>query len=158
MVLVMAVVVVLADQLSKFLIRLSLVEGATTPIIKNIFHITYVRNAGAAFGLFPDRPAFLVAVSATIVLAIIVYYFSYRPSKPVVRAALGLELGGAVGNLIDRLVNGRVTDFLEIRNVWPVFNLADSAIVAGAVLLAIALIFFSPDAPDERQAKSKAGD
>lgn len=138
--LVVAGLVLLADQLTKIWIRETLSFGDSIPIIKNAFHLTYVKNPGAAFGLFPDRqPLFLIATVVTVVF-IIFYYRRVQTDQYLIKIALGLELGGALGNLIDRVTYGRVTDFLDFR-IWPVFNLADSAIVIGLGLLIGAVLF-----------------
>lgn len=145
-----AVLVVVLDQVSKYAVKGLLVEGASVPVIDNLFHITYVRNTGAAFGLFPKSPYFLIVVSVVIIVGIFVYYSSHRPSAKLLNAALGLELGGAVGNLVDRLATGRVTDFLDFR-IWPVFNVADSAIVVGGIVLG-ALLLFTKDGSHAKEA------
>lgn len=139
MVLFVAALVIAADQLTKYLVKIHLSEGASIPLIGNILRITHVRNPGAAFGMLPNMQVTLIIASAVFALAIAVYYFGHRhlghgPLNPIMKVALGLELGGAIGNLIDRLLIGRVTDFIDVR-IWPVFNLADTAVVCGAALL-----------------------
>lgn len=155
MILFIAALVTALDQLSKYVIRATMLEGASIPIVKGAFYITHVQNTGAAFGLFTNRPVFLIVVGLVIIGSVAAYYFSNRPTRPVVKIALGLELGGAVGNLVDRVVSGRVTDFLDLHRLWPVFNLADSAIVCGAVLLVLALLLFQDG---WRVEKTKVGD
>lgn len=122
------------DFLSKLAVRLTLPLGQPVPVIPGVFYLTYLRNPGAAFGLFPGRVQIFVIVS---VLAMIVLMVANQRLRPpvLVQAALGLQLGGVWGNLIDRVTSGLVTDFLDFR-IWPVFNLADSGIVVGAVVLA----------------------
>ncbi|MHB0977162.1 MAG: signal peptidase II [Candidatus Aquicultorales bacterium] len=155
MLLVVAVITFLVDQISKYAIRASLAEGASLPVVGGFFNIAHVRNAGAAFGLFPERSSFLIIVSLFIIVAILGYYVFAKPTNVVVKGALGLELGGALGNLVDRLVNGKVTDFLDFNGLWPVFNLADSAIVVGAVVMATVLLFA---VQPEEAVENKAGD
>lgn len=129
--------IIVLDQLTKFIIEssLSLYEVyAPMPALEPYFRITHVFNTGAAFGFFPDGGLFF-GILAVIVGFIIVYYNHTLPAGELgVRIALGLQMGGAFGNLIDRIRLGHVTDFLDF-GPWPVFNVADTAIVAGAVLL-----------------------
>ncbi|MFZ5646128.1 MAG: signal peptidase II [Bacillota bacterium] len=127
--------VFLADQASKMFIMGNMFLNQSIPVITNVFHITYIRNPGAAFGLMAYRTSFFIAVSILVVLGIIVFYKKYG-GKGTVQVTLGLIAGGALGNLVDRVRFGEVVDFLDFR-VWPVFNLADSAIVVGAALLVL---------------------
>ena len=144
-----AALVVLADQLSKYFVTVWLGEGQSwdiAPWLAPIFHITHVTNTGAAFGLFRGRGDFFVVIAAIVIVAIIVYYHYLPDGHWLMRVALGLQLGGAVGNnLVDRLRQGFVVDFIDLNfwplHEWPVFNLADSSIVAGVILLAILMIW-----------------
>lgn len=136
-----ASLVVIADQLSKFLIRTNLDLGQSMPE-DGLVRLSYVRNTGAAFGLLSNQ-TFLIMLTAVVGIAILLLYYSYPPfGRLPVRVGLGLLLGGSVGNLVDRLRSGYVTDFIDLR-VWPVFNLADSAIVVGVAILAYFLIFLA---------------
>ncbi|RJX29351.1 MAG: signal peptidase II [Dethiobacter sp.] len=135
---VVALLVILTDQLSKLWVLRKFAPGETWALIPNIFHLTYVRNPGAAFGILAYKTPFFIAIS---VLAIFLIVFSghFLDSRyALFRLALALQLGGAMGNLIDRLRTGYVIDFLDFR-FWPVFNLADTAIVLGIVLLFLSL-------------------
>lgn len=129
-----ALFVVLLDQVSKIYVRNLLSPGDSLPVIKGFLYITHIQNKGAAFGFLGGRQLLFVIVTILSIALIAVYYFKARESHPLFNLALGLEVGGAIGNLIDRLRFGGVTDFLNVR-VWPVFNVADTAIVAGVVLL-----------------------
>ncbi len=138
--LLIAVAVVTLDQVTKALVRSNMIPGQSIPP-DGPFRFTYVRNAGVAFGLVLANPHVLIAI--TILVSAFVVYLSLR--RPVfnhlfLRIALALLLGGAVGNLIDRLRLGYVTDFLDIR-VWPIFNIADSATVVSACMLAYYFLF-----------------
>jgi signal peptidase II len=124
------------DQLTKFLISRDLHLSQSIPLFKGIFHLTLVHNRGAAFGILRNQIVLLVATS---VFAIVLIYFNLKRSNKtkkisLYKVALGLILAGALGNLIDRLCFGFVIDFLDFR-IWPVFNIADSAITIGAILL-----------------------
>ncbi len=137
-----ALVVVSADQLSKLWIRSNLAVGESLPET-GFLRLTHIRNTGAAFGLFQDH-SLLLTIVAIIGIGILLFLvlFMYRrfdllDTTPG-RLSLGLILGGTVGNLIDRLSSGYVTDFIDV-GIWPAFNVADSAVVIGAILLAYSL-------------------
>jgi signal peptidase II len=121
------------DQLTKFLFNKALYLNQSIPVIKGAFHLTLVHNRGAAFGILKNQTSMLIITS---MLAILLIYsnLSYKKDKAIYNIALSLILAGAFGNLIDRLFLGYVVDFLDFR-IWPVFNLADSAITVGAILL-----------------------
>lgn len=104
------------------------------PVIKSVFHITYVNNPGAAFGLLANKTPVFIGVTLVVAVFILLTYNYLPPGRPLLRLALALMLGGAMGNLIDRVSFGYVIDFLDFR-IWPVFNVADMAIVTGVVLL-----------------------
>lgn len=128
--------VVIIDQITKALAVANLKIGESHPIINKLFYLTLVQNTGAAFGLFKNQAAFFILVSA---VAIIVMVFFLSKKKISQYLPLALILGGAIGNLIDRLRFGYVVDFLDFR-VWPVFNFADSCISIGAFLLFLLII------------------
>lgn len=129
------------DQLTKFAAIRNLSQGQTLPVVKGIFHFTLVSNRGAAFGMLKGQTPFFI-FSALLAIALI--YQGLKGTKSqgqaLYRISLGLILSGAVGNLIDRLRFGYVIDFLDFR-VWPVFNVADSAITIGAILLGYCICF-----------------
>lgn len=130
-----------ADQLTKAIVRARIPLGRSIPLIDGYLSLTHVRNSGAAFGLMPDgRPIF---VAASILISVILTYvlIAGRVHHSTTRVAMGLVLGGSVGNLVERIgPAGRVTDWLD-PHIWPVFNVADSAIVVGAVILAFVVVF-----------------
>jgi signal peptidase II len=146
--------VLVLDRLSKAVIEHTLAGRPPIRLIPGVLSLTYTTNSGGAFGL--GRSAPWLFAGATIVVTAAIVVFSFRPMRPTVAAALGLILGGALGNLADRALNGPgfggpVTDFIDFR-VWPIFNLADSAIVIGALLLAYA----SLDGSDEEASRTAA--
>ena len=125
-----AIGVLVADQLSKAWVRQNLALGESLPPDAPL-RLTHIHNAGAVFGITAN-PVFLALLNAAVLLFVLLYY--RRLSSLALRAGLGLVLGGGVGNLVDRLRMGYVTDFLDIR-VWPIFNLADSAVVVGSAIV-----------------------
>jgi signal peptidase II len=130
---------VLVDQFTKWLVRSNLSYGETWPEHSDaFFRIIHVTNSGAAFGILQGATPFLI-VTSTLGLAAILLYYVYPPmDHGIIRVALGLQLGGAIGNLIDRVRLGEVTDFVDVGN-FPTFNVADSAI---SVSIAAVLVFF----------------
>jgi signal peptidase II len=137
----------LLDQVSKAWVERTLAGRPPIRVIPGILSLNYTTNSGGAFG-FGESAPWLFA-GATVVVSAVIVVVSMRPMRTPVAVALGLILGGALGNLADRAglagFGGRVTDFIDLQ-VWPVFNLADTAIVIGAVVLAIS----SFDGTDER--------
>lgn len=122
------------DQISKLAVRTLMEEGSFLALIPGVLHLTRVHNYGAAFGFLNYRVSLFIVLSAIVSLAIAVFGRRYAAGRRLMAWGLGLLLGGALGNLVDRLWFGRVTDFIDFR-FWPVFNLADIAIVAGVVLV-----------------------
>ncbi|MEK7766463.1 MAG: signal peptidase II [bacterium] len=126
-----AVTLFLADQASKWLALSRLADSVTTPLIPSVFHLTLVHNTGAAFGMFHGGNLVLGLVAALVAGALTIWHASITQAHPGREWAVGLILGGALGNLFDRVYRSGVVDFLDFR-VWPVFNVADSAICVGA--------------------------
>ena len=126
------------DQFSKLFVRRFLSQGESVPIIKNIFHLTLVHNTGAAFGMF-QKGGMIFTVLAVIVAILILIFYPQVPRKEwALRLAMGLQLGGALGNFADRIKFGHVTDFISVWN-FPVFNIADSSITIGVAVLILAV-------------------
>jgi signal peptidase II len=141
-----ALLVVVADQLSKMWIRSNLVVGQSLPET-GFFRLTHIQNTGAAFGLFQGHSFALTIVALVGIVVLLVYALLIYRRFPILdnllgKSALGLVLGGTVGNLIDRLHLGYVTDFIDV-GFWPAFNIADSAIVVGVIMLAYSLYFLA---------------
>jgi signal peptidase II len=143
-----AAVSVLADQVTKQAVRRNLQPGQSlslTPGLGRVFSVTYVTNSGAAFGLFPGWSHVFVIIAVIVIVALVWYYVQLSDGQWPVQVALGLQLGGAIGNLIDRLhFAGSVVDFIDLNfwplARWPVFNIADSSIVVGVTLLTLLMI------------------
>ncbi|MBS3899091.1 MAG: signal peptidase II [Dethiobacter sp.] len=138
MLFLIALLIILIDQLTKLLIVNTMSQNESIPVITNIFHITYVHNFGAAFGLLAHRTGFFILVTVVLVLLLLAFLRYLPKEQKLLRSALVLLLGGATGNLIDRVRVGYVIDFFDFR-VWPVFNVADIAIVFGIGLLILDL-------------------
>lgn len=130
------ILVVLFDQLTKLLIRQNFQLNQSFPIIKNFLHLTYVTNTGSAFGLFKGLNVFFILFS--IIVIIVIFYYLKKIKEKVLPFSIGLLLGGTIGNLIDRIFYGAVIDFIDFR-IWPVFNVADSAVTISIMLLIILL-------------------
>ena len=135
-----ALLVFVFDRLTKIKIMRSMVQGESHQVMGDYFRITSVRNTGAAFGLFAGNHKIFVVISMVAIALVLMLYFRGGRSHRLRAAALGLILGGALGNVYDRLRYGEVVDFLELsvgRFHWPVFNVADSAVSVGVALLAL---------------------
>ena len=149
--------VVCLDRLAKWEVARNLALHENIQVIPDFFRITHVENRGAAFGLFADSPSewkIAVLVLFSIVALVIVSALLWRNSHSITTTGVGLALilGGALGNLWDRLVSGRVVDFLLFyvgQYQWPAFNVADSAIVIGAGLLVIEIMFTKAPAAEK---------
>jgi len=143
----------LLDQLSKIYIDRTFVLYQSLPVIENFFHITYLRNPGAAFGILADnsiRLPFFISISVIAAAGILWYLRRIPAGDRWQRLALGLIFSGAVGNLIDRVRLGEVIDFLDVhwyQYHWPAFNLADSAICVGVGIILLCSV------REERQKK-----
>ncbi len=142
---VWTILVILFDQGSKFLVQQKMKIGESIPIIKGIFHITYIENPRTAFGIFQYQTIFLViAILISVILTILISRKIVFKKESIMYVPLTLVLGGAVGNLIDRLRTGRVIDFLDFR-IWPIFNFADTAIVCGMLILLVYFLFYTKE-------------
>ena len=152
--LLIALLVVLLDRWTKRLAAARIAMYAHIQVIPGFFRLTHTENTGAAFSLFADSPshwktAMLIGFSVVAMLVVSVLLWKQSHAVTITGVALSLILGGAVGNLWDRVASGKVVDFLLLyvkQYQWPVFNLADSAIVVGASLLVIEILFHK--APD----------
>ncbi|KAF0117515.1 MAG: signal peptidase II [bacterium] len=141
--------VILLDQSSKLYIDRLLPLHYSITIIKNFIHITYVRNTGAAFGLLASQgtgfKVFFFATTSIIAITVIIFFLrSLKDTQTLLASSLSLIMGGAIGNLIDRVRLGEVIDFIDFHWYsyhWPAFNVADSAITVGGVFLIVNTVF-----------------
>jgi len=150
--LVLIIALIALDQATKFLIARTIAVYQTVTVIPRFFSLSRVHNKGAIFGMFSQHGGTIVSrvllVASLLALGMVVYYFLRTPAgHKVMKTALALILAGALGNLIDRLARGYVIDFLEVgvkQFVWPTFNVADSCITIGALLLVAVLFIRRP--------------
>ncbi|MDD5926687.1 MAG: signal peptidase II [Firmicutes bacterium] len=138
--------VLLIDYLVKLLVRCTMYCGQTIPVIDGIFSITYVQNRGAAFSLFTGRGPMIMTVTFVALCLAAWYMERHKNDHWTLLLSLELIISGGVGNLLDRAVNGFVTDMFDI-HFFPVFNIADIAICTGCGFLILYMFFF--DKPDE---------
>ncbi len=145
----LALAVFTVDQVTKAVVEASIPPQEVRPIVPGLFRLTHVKNRGAAFGIFADSPsegkiAALIFLSVVALVVVVTLLWRNQPTARRMGFGLALILGGAVGNLFDRLVHGSVVDFLDFYLSgyhWPAFNVADGAIVVGAVLLLVDMMF-----------------
>ena len=133
-----ALIVLISDQYTKFLIRKNFQLNESAPLIKSILHLTYVTNTGSAFSLFQGFNSIFILFSIVVIGTILYFIKRINDEEKFMQFALGLLLGGTIGNIIDRILHGHVTDFIDFR-IWPVFNIADSAVSISVILLIILL-------------------
>lgn len=151
----LALFILLLDRWTKRLVAAQIAMYQHIQVIPGFFRITHTENTGAAFSLFADSPSHwktTMLIGFSVIAMIVVSILLWKQSRPLTMTgtALSLILGGAVGNLWDRVASGRVVDFLDVYYKsyhWPVFNLADSAIVIGASLLVLEITFGNRKAP-----------
>lgn len=150
--LVLVIVLVLIDQVSKVLVAANLPLYSSRTVIPGFFNLTHIHNKGAIFGFFSQsgRPAVFLALTGAsfVALALVVYYFfKTSASERSLKLSLSLIMAGALGNQVDRVARGYVIDFLDVHikaRHWPFFNIADSCISIGAFLLLILLLVRKP--------------
>ncbi|WP_410515128.1 signal peptidase II [Paenibacillus sp. BR2-3] len=133
-----ALIVFLVDQGTKYLIATRLELQQQIPVIGNFFLITSHRNRGAAFGILEGKQWFFFIVTVVVVIGIVWYLNKAKATRKLLPTALGLVLGGALGNFLDRMLAGEVVDFLQFNfgsYTFPIFNVADSCIVIGVALI-----------------------
>lgn len=142
LVLGVAVLVFALDRITKAWVVDNIPVGTARPVVGDYVRIVHAQNTGAAFGLLPERTTLLSILSVVAVLAIVYYYRQIASSSWIVSTTLGMQLGGAFGNLLDRIAQGYVVDFVDVGigdlRFWA-FNVADSSIVVGIILVTAAL-------------------
>lgn len=137
-------IIAILDQAAKFFAAGLLQRVETFPLIENVFHLTYVENRGAGWGMFSDHTWLLTVLTVVVIVALVGYMVAKKPENRTLLIAMTFLTGGAVGNVIDRIRQGFVIDFFDFTLInFPVFNIADCFITVGVVILAIYIIFFS---------------
>ena len=141
LIIIIVLTVFFLDRLTKYFIVSNFKLGQSVAIIDNVFYFTYVLNSGAAFGLLRNHAAFLIIVTILFFCGIIYFFIKVPVECKYLRLGGALLVGGAIGNLIDRIQTGRVVDFLDFL-IWPVFNIADIAIVCGVGYIIYSILFY----------------
>ena len=137
-------IIAILDQAAKFFAAGLLQSIKTFPIWENVFHLTYLENKGAGWGVFSGHTWLLTLLTFLVIVAVVGYVVTKRPKDKILNIALTFIIGGAVGNFIDRVRLGYVVDFFDFTLInFPVFNLADCFITVGAVMFAVYVIFYS---------------
>lgn len=131
---IIASLVYIIDRLAKMWIVSHFMLGESLPIIPNVFHITYILNRGAAFGILANRQAFFLGIVLILLVSLVVFRKRIKNSPQIMKIGIGLLVGGALGNAYDRLTTRAVVDFFDFR-IWPIFNIADIAICIGVGLI-----------------------
>lgn len=134
------ILTILFDQIIKYIVATNMFVGQSIPLISNVLHLTYILNAGAAFGILANQRVFFIVIA--VLLAGVIIYFRHQILKlhKILQIGIALLLGGAIGNMIDRIFIGKVVDYIDFR-IWPIFNLADIAIVLGCFIIIYKLLF-----------------
>lgn len=140
--LILSVIMVISDLATKYLVTSSMALNETLPLIDNIFHLTYVRNSGAAFSMLSGQRIILILLPLLIISVIIIYIIFKRPTNKSLMLSFTMIVSGGIGNLIDRIKYGYVIDFFDFRLInFPVFNVADIFVTLGATIFIILLLF-----------------
>jgi signal peptidase II len=143
---ILALMVVILDRLTKAAAIQYLSDGHAQPFIPGVLDFQLVFNEGAAWGIFAGARYAFVALALVAIVVVLVYLVTARPHATITVLALGLLIGGAIGNAVDRFQTGRVVDFIHPLFIdFPLFNIADSAITCGIILLAVAILFSKPE-------------
>lgn len=131
---ILVIVILVLDKATKLFAIEYLQSIRTLPIVEGIFHLTYLENRGAAFGILQGQRTFFLIATTIVVASIVFFMYKYKKMYKPMKIGLNFIVAGAIGNLIDRVRFGFVVDFFDFR-IWPVFNIADSAVVIGAILV-----------------------
>ena len=147
---IIAVFAIVLDQYTKYLASTRLIDYDTIPLIQDVFHLTFVKNRGAAFGILQNQKVFFIITTIIVVAGIIYYVIRNKPKNRLLMTSLSMIIGGAIGNFIDRVRYGYVIDFFDFTLIdFPVFNVADSFVVIGTILLSYYLLFQYEEKKDE---------
>lgn len=137
-------ILIFIDQLIKYIVNNNILLGQPYPLIEDFLYITFVKNTGIAFGLFKNNNLFMIII-ISIILIILLYFYKKEKNKVLtLNIAITILISGAIGNLVDRIFYGFIIDYIDF-TFWPAFNLADSLIVIGSILLGIYIIFITEE-------------
>lgn len=155
--LIISAAIILADQIAKYFVLSNMSIGDTAFSALNIFDITYVQNKGAAFSMFSGKLSLLSLISVAFCVGAVIYWIKKKPTHPLLCTAIAMMFAGAFANAIDRIFRGFVVDYINLTFIsFPVFNIADIAITAGAALIVIYFIWFDKEGKDaENNADTK---
>ena len=129
------------DQLTKWLTVVNLEEYESFPVWQDVFHFTYVKNTGMAFGMLKDHRWVFMVFSTIAIVALIIYLFRFRPESRWMQVSMAMIIGGGIGNMIDRVFLGYVVDFIDVTLInFAVFNIADSFVCIGAGIMILCLV------------------
>ncbi len=134
-------IIIVFDQLLKLYVVEKIMPNVSLEIVKGFFYITYVENFGIAFGLFKNKSYFFIVTTSIIIIVLLYFIYRWYSKNFYITICLAFIVGGAIGNLVDRIKLGYVIDYIHFTFFPPVFNFADASIVCGAIALSILLIF-----------------
>jgi signal peptidase II len=148
---------ILVDQIVKIIISSTMSVGETIPVIKDIFHFTYIRNEGAAFGMLSEHRWVFMIISSVAIVAMCIYLFKFCKERMLTRIGIALVIGGGIGNMIDRIFLGYVVDMIDCRFIdFYVFNVADSCVCVGAGIVFLGVLLDTIKEIKESKAKKLA--
>jgi len=145
---IIAIVVLVLDVITKHFINLNMVEGQIIPLIPKVLTFTYVHNTGAAWGIFSNKPRLLVGFICVLMALLVFYLIKYKDASKLEKTSIYLIMAGGIGNLLSRVIYGFVVDFIDIQ-IIPVFNVADISICVGCGLLMLYVLFFDKEHKDK---------
>lgn len=138
---ILIILSVAADQITKYLVLENIAMYEDVPVLKGIFHFTYIENKGAAFGMLANNRWVFLVISTVAIAAFIFYIVKYNPGNTLLRVSLSFIVGGGIGNMIDRCLRGSVVDFIEVEFIdFYVFNVADMFVCVGCGLMVLYII------------------
>ena len=148
---------ILVDQIVKIIISSTMSVGETIPVIKDIFHFTYIRNEGAAFGMLSEHRWVFMIISSVAIVTMCIYLFKFCKERMLTRIGIALVIGGGIGNMIDRIFLGYVIDMIDCRFIdFYVFNVADSCVCVGAGIVFLGVLLDTIKEIKESKAKKLA--
>lgn len=140
--------IIALDQYTKFKVMNTMTLGESIPILQSNFHVTFVLNPGAAFGILPYQRWFFVVAALILLIFAVVYYSKLKNMNVTMKYGGLIAVAGAIANMIDRLGRGVVVDFIDVRRGFPIFNIADMAIVVGTFIMIYVVMFKSENTGD----------